>query len=404
MALHYVTTGESHGPQLTAIITGLPAGLPLTEDDVARDLARRQVGYGRGGRMAIERDRGAIRSGVRFGLTLGSPLTIVIENRDWPNWQEVMSAAPPSDANAEALRARAVTRPRPGHADLPGVLKWHQHDARNVLERASARETAARVAAGAAARRLLAEFGVAVFSHVISIGEVTADRSGLTWAVIREAAESSPLRVCNRSFDDAMKAAIDRAAAEGDTLGGIFEVVATGVPVGLGSCMESAARLDGRLAGAVMNIQAIKGVEIGLGFEAARRPGSYVHDAIYFDRERADRYLEGHGPTGGFYRTTNDAGGLEGGITNGEPVIVRAAMKPIATLRRPLPSVDFESKEAYEAAHERSDVCAVPAAAVVGEAAVAFVLAQAFLDKFGGDHLDDVCAAYDAYLRYLNAR
>jgi chorismate synthase len=402
MALHCVTTGESHGPQLTAIVTGLPAGLPLTEDDIARDLARRQVGYGRGGRMAIERDRGRICSGVRSGLTLGSPLTIVIENRDWPNWQEVMSAAPAAD-DAES-KARAVTRPRPGHADLPGVLKWRQHDARNILERASARETAARVAAAAVARRLLAEFGIEVFSHVVSIGDATADRSGLTWAAIREAAESSPFRVGNHAYEEAMKAAVDRAAAEGDTLGGIFEVVATGVPVGLGSCMESAARLDGQLASAVMSIQAIKGVEIGLGFEAARRPGSRVHDAIYFDREHPERYLEGHGPTGGFYRTTNDAGGLEGGITNGEPIIVRAAMKPIATLRRPLPSVDFESKEAYQAAHERSDVCAVPAAAVVGEAAVAFVLARAFLEKFGGDHLDDVRAAYDGYVRYLNSR
>jgi len=402
MALHYVTAGESHGPQLTAIVTGLPAGLPLTEDDIARDLARRQVGYGRGGRMAIERDRGRICSGVRSGLTLGSPLTIVIENRDWPNWQEVMSAAPAAD-DAES-KARAVTRPRPGHADLPGVLKWRQHDARNILERASARETAARVAAAAVARQLLAEFGIEVFSHVISIGDATADRSGLTWAAIREAAESSPFRVGNRAYEEAMKAAVDRAAAEGDTLGGIFEVVAAGVPVGLGSCMESAARLDGQLAGAVMSIQAIKGVEIGLGFEAAHRPGSRVHDAIYFDREHPERYLEGHGPTGGFYRTTNDAGGLEGGIANGEPIIVRAAMKPIATLRRPLPSVDFESKEAYQAAHERSDVCAVPAAAVVGEAAVAFVLARAFLEKFSGDHLDDVRAAYDGYVRYLNSR
>jgi chorismate synthase len=415
MALQYVTAGESHGPQLTAIITGLPAGLPLTEDDINRDLARRQVGYGRGGRMAIEHDQGVFRSGVRFGRTLGSPLTIIIENRDWANWQEVMSAAAPADDSES--KARAVTRPRPGHADLPGVLKWRQHDARNILERASARETAARVAAGAVTRRLLAEFGIEVFSHVISIGEVTADRSGLSWAAIREAAESSPFRVCNRSCEDAMKEIVEQATAAGDTLGGIFEIVAIGVPLGLGSCMESGARLDGQLAGAVMSIQAIKGVEIGLGFEAARRPGSYVHDAIYFDRERADRseasntgeaagapYLEGHGPAGGFYRTTNDAGGLEGGITNGEPLIVRAAMKPIATLRQPLPSVDFESKEPFEAAHERSDVCAVPAAAVVGEAAVAFVLAQAFLQKFGGDHLDDLRAAYQAYLNYLNAR
>jgi chorismate synthase len=407
MALRYVTAGESHGPQLTAIITGLPAGLALAEDDITRDLARRQVGYGRGGRMAIEQDRAQIRSGVRFGRTLASPLTIVIENRDWANWQEAMSVRADDES-----KARAVTRPRPGHADLAGVLKWHQHDARNVLERASARETAARVAAGAVARRLLAEFGIEVFSHVVQIGEIKADCSGLTWAAIREAAESSPLRVGNRSAESEMRERLDRAAAEGDTLGGVFEVVATGVPVGLGSCMESAERLDGRLAGAVMSIQAVKGVEIGLGFEAARLPGSRVHDPICFARAESKTtgeaagapYLEGHGPTGGFFRPTNNAGGLEGGITNGEPIIIRAAMKPIPTLRRPLPSVDFESKEPYEAAHERSDVCAVPAAGVVGEAAVAFVLAQAFLEKFGGDHLDEVRVAFEAYVKYLGAR
>jgi len=412
MTLQYVTAGESHGPQLTAIVTGLPAGLSLTEEDINRDLARRQVGYGRGERMAIEHDRASFRSGVRFGQTLGSPLTIVIENRDWPSWQKVMSVAALDDDSES--KERAITRPRPGHADLAGVLKWHQGDARNVLERASARETAARVAVGAVARRFLSEFGIEVFSHVVSVGSVTVDCSGLTWAAIREAAESSPFRVGNRACEGEMIECVDRADAEGDTLGGIFEVVATGVPVGLGSCMESHARLDGQLAGAVMGIQAIKGVEIGLGFEAARRPGSRVHDPIYFDREATEehrqdghatgRHLEGHGPTGGFYRTSNNAGGLEGGMTNGEPIVLRAAMKPIATLRQPLPSVDFKSKQAYEAAHERSDVCAVPAAAVVGEAAVAFVLAQAFLQKFGGDHLDETRMAYKAYLDYLNAR
>jgi len=412
MALQYVTAGESHGPQLTAILTGLPAGLPLTEEDINRDLARRQLGYGRGGRMDIESDRAQFRSGVRFGRTLASPLTLVIENRDWPNWQEAMSPRPGDES-----KACAVTRPRPGHADLAGVLKWHQRDARNVLERASARETAARVAVGAVARRLLAEFGIEVFSHVIRIGEVKSDCANLSWAAIREAAEASLLRVGNRACEEAIKQSIDLAAAKGDTVGGVFEVIATGVPVGLGSCMESEARLDGQLAQAIMSIQAIKGVEIGLGFDAAVRPGSRVQDAISFDPPHTARfepkntggaagapYLEGHGPTGGFYRTTNNAGGLEGGMTNGEPIIVRAAMKPIATLRQPLGSVDFESKQAYEAAHERSDICAVPAAAAVGEAAVAFVLARAFLEKFGGDHLDEVRAAYQTYLNYLNTR
>ncbi|MCX8038324.1 MAG: chorismate synthase [Candidatus Sumerlaeia bacterium] len=402
MALQYVTAGETHGPQLTAIITGLPAGLALTADDINRDLVRRQAGYGRGKRMAIEHDRVRFQSGLRFGRTLGSPLTMVIENHDWPNWQAIMALE--GRGETDAARARAITRPRPGHADLPGVLKWHQHDARNVLERASARETAARVAVGAVARRFLAGFGIRVFSHVVHLGGISIDCAGLTYAVIAEAADASPFRIGNRDCEDMLKARVDRAAEEGDTLGGIFEVVATGLPAGLGSCMESTGRLDGRLAGAVMSIQGIKGVEIGLGFEGARLPGSRVHDPIFFDREREDRYLEGHGFTGGYFRTSNNAGGLEGGMTNGEPVVIRAAMKPIATLGRPLPSVDFETKEPFHAAHERSDVCAVPAAAVVGEAVVVFVLAQAFLEKFGGDHMEEVSAAFEHYLQYLNTR
>jgi len=400
MALRYVTAGESHGPQLTAVISGLPAGLALAEEDINRDLARRQVGYGRGKRMDIERDRARIRSGVRFGRTLGSPLTIVIENRDWANWTDVMSVGPVED---EAQRA--VTRPRPGHADLAGVLKWHADDARNILERASARETAARVAVGAVARRLLAEFGIEIFAHVVALGPIAIERpNGATLAAVRDAAERSPFRIGDPSREEELRCLVDAARDEGDTLGGVFEVVATGVPAGLGSCMESDARLDGRLAQALMSIPAIKGVEIGLGFEAARRPGSQVHDPIFFERKDVAPHLEGHGPTGGFYRTTNNAGGLEGGITNGEPVVVRAAMKPIPTLRKPLASVDFKTKEPFEAAKERSDVCAVPAAAVVGEAAVAFVLAQAFLEKFAGDHIAEVRAAFESYVEYLNSR
>lgn len=399
MPFDYMTAGESHGPQSTVIITGLPAGLPLLAEDINRDLARRQVGYGRGDRQKIERDRARISSGVRFGKTLASPVTLVIENRDWSNWTKVMSAAPEDETDE-----RVLTRPRPGHADLPGVLKWRQDDSRNVLERASARATAAQVAVGAVAKRLLGEFGMEVFAHVVNLGGIAGDCSGLTWAQVREAAEASPVRAGDRSREDEMKAVIDQARAKGDTVGGVFEVVVTGVPVGLGSCMDSRKRLDGLLAWALMAVNAIKGVEIGLGFEVARRPGSQVHDSIYFDRESAEHYLEGHGPTGGFYRKTNNAGGTEGGITNGEPIVIRAAMKPIPTLVQPLPSVDFKTKEPFEAAHERSDTCAVPAAAVVGEAAVAITMAQAFLEKFSGDHLDEIRHAYDGYVRYLNER
>jgi chorismate synthase len=411
MALTYVTAGETHGPQLTAIITGLPAGLPLLEEDINRHLERRQQGYGRGDRMKIERDRVQVRSGVRFGRTLASPVALVVENRDWANWTEAMSIAPIDEEQIripehlpDSARERAITRPRPGHADLNGILKWHHHDARNVLERASARKTAVHVAVGAVAQRLLAEFGIEVFAHVIRLGPVAIDTSEKGWKEIREAAEASPFRMADSAREDELTALIDRAKEEGDTVGGIFEVVATGVPVGLGGCMERPDRLDGQLAQAVMSIPAIKAVEIGEGFANAARPGSQVHDAIYYDRDHPENYLDGHGPTGGFYRKTNRAGGMEGGISNGEPIIVRGAMKPISTLRKPLPSVDFESKEAFEAQHERSDVCAVPAAAVVGEAAVAFVLARAFLEKFPGDHVDDMRAAYDAYVKYLENR
>jgi len=411
MALRYVTAGETHGPQLTAIITGLPAGLRLLEKDIDPHLARRQQGYGRGDRMKIESDRVQIRSGVRFGHTLASPVALVVENRAWVNWTEIMSIGPIDEEQLrvpeslpESARERVITRPRPGHADLNGVLKWHHHDARNVLERASARKTAVHVAVGAVAQRLLAEFGIEVFAHVIQIGSVSIDCSKLRWQEIREAAGESPFRVGERSREDELKEAVDRANEAGDTLGGVFEVVATGVPVGLGSCMERPDRLDGQLAQALMSIPAIKGVEVGSAFENARRPGSQVHDAIYFDRKNPENYLDGHGPTGGFYRKTNRAGGMEGGISNGEPIVVRGAMKPISTLRQPLPSVDFETKEPFEAQHERSDVCAVPAAAVVGEAAVAFVLARVFLEKFAGDHVDDIRAAHDAYVDYLNSR
>lgn len=383
----FLTAGESHGEALTTIIDGVPAGLSLTEADIDGDLARRQRGYGRGGRMKIERDRVRVVSGVRWGVTLGSPITLQIANRDWENWKATMSVAPPEPGAAP----KEVTRPRPGHADLAGAMKYGHRDIRNVLERSSARETTARVAVAGVAKRLLAEFGITILSHVTEIGGVRIpDALDLSWDEIRARAEASEVRCADHETQAAIIAAIDDARAKGDTLGGVFEVVALGCPVGLGSYVQWDRRLDGRLAQAFCSIQAIKGVESGLGFETARRPGSAVHDEILFDR------------TTGFRRTTNNAGGLEGGVTNGQPVIVRAAMKPLSTLRQPLKSVDLATKEAVEAVVERSDVCAVPAAGIVGEAMMAIVLADAFLEKFGGDGIEEIRRNYAAYQDALN--
>src|SRR5262250_1183389 len=365
----FLTAGESHGEALTAVIDGVPAGLPLTEADINADLARRQRGYGRGGRMKIERDQVHILSGVRWGTSLGSPITLSIANRDWENWKGTMSVGPPEAGTAQ----KEVTRPRPGHADLAGAMKYGHRDIRNVLERSSARETTARVAVAAVAKRLLAEFGITILSHVTEIGGVRIGELDVSWDEVARRAESSEVRCADPTAEAAMVAAIDEAKGKGDTLGGVFEVVALGCPVGLGSYVQWDRRLDGRLAQAFSSIQAIKGVELGLGFEAARRPGSAVHDEILFDAGT------------GFQRSTNNAGGLEGGVTNGQPVIVRAAMKPLSTLRKPLQSVDMATKETVEAVVERSDVCAVPAAGVVGEAMMALVLAEAFLEKFAGD-------------------
>ncbi|MDP2626080.1 MAG: chorismate synthase [Candidatus Rokubacteria bacterium] len=377
----FLTAGESHGEALTAIIEGVPAGLLLSEADINEDLARRQRGYGRGGRMKIERDQAHISSGVRWGVTLGSPITLSIQNRDWENWKTTMAVGePPAGAPA-----KAVTRPRPGHADLAGAMKYGHRDIRNVLERSSARETTARVAVAGVAKRLLAEFGISILSHVIEIGGVRIVPLELPWEEIKRRAEASEVRCADPAAERAMIEAIDDARAKGDTLGGVFEVVALGCPVGLGSYVHWDRKLDGRLAQAFCSIHAIKGAEIGLGFEAARRPGSQVHDEIFFDRDA------------GFTRRTNSAGGLEGGVTNGQPVIVRAVMKPIATLRRPLQSVDVETKEVVEAVVERSDVCAVPAAGVVGEAMMAITLAQAVLEKFGGDSLEEIRRNYQGY-------
>jgi chorismate synthase len=386
-AFRFLTAGESHGEALTAIIEGLPAGLPLSEADIDADLARRQRGYGRGGRMKIERDHAHISAGVRWGVTLGSPLTLTIQNRDWENWKDTMAVGdPPAGASA-----KAVTRPRPGHADLAGAMKYAHRDIRNVLERSSARETTARVAVAGVARRLLREFGITILSHVTEIGGVRIGPLALPWEEIAERAEASEVRCADPEAERAMIEAIDAAKGKGDTLGGVFEVVAVGCPVGLGSYVHWDRKLDGRLAQAFCSIHAIKGAEVGMGFEAARRPGSEVHDEILFDA------------AGGFTRGTNSAGGLEGGVTNGQPVVVRAAMKPISTLRRPLRSVDLETKEAVEAVVERSDVCAVPAAGVVGEAMMAIVLAEAFLAKFGGDSLDEIRRNYRAYQEYLKS-
>ncbi len=379
-----------------AILEGLPAGLSLEmARDVDPDLKRRQGGYGRGRRMKIESDRAEVISGVRLGETLGSPLALIIWNRDFENWQEAMSPLPPDpDANPKALRSLYL--PRPGHADLVGLLKYDRRDTRDILERASARETAARVACGAVCKKLLADFGITIGSHVTSIGSVEARVPDELPEDLNDMVDASPLRTLDDEAASLMMAAIDQAKEDGDTLGGIFEVVVRGLPAGLGSYVSYDTKLDGRLAGAVMSIQAIKGVEIGVGFEGARRPGSGVHDPIVSD--------ESAGRAGGIGRSSNRAGGLEGGVTTGEPLVVRAAMKPISTLRKRLPSVDMRDGSAADAAVERSDVCAVPAAAVVGEAMVTLILADAFLEKFGGDAMSEVRRNFESYVAYLDER
>lgn len=395
--LSFHTGGESHGRGLSALVEGIPAGLPLRMDrDVDPELARRQQGHGRGRRMQIESDRAEILGGVRLGETLGSPISMVVWNRDWENWTAAMDPLPPDpDTNPKALRSMYL--PRPGHADLVGVLKYDRRDTRDILERASARETAARVACGAVAKRFLGELGIQVGSFVREIGGVVAVDPVPLPDALNAAADGSPVRTLDPEAEARMIEAIDRAKEAGDTLGGVFEVVATGVPVGLGSHVSWDRKLDGRLAGAVMSIHAIKGVEIGSGFEGARRPGSKVHDAIARDDARATG--------GGFRRTGNRAGGLEGGVTTGEPVVVRGAMKPISTLmKNRLPSVDLRTGDPDEAATERSDVCAVPAAAVVGEAMVALVIADALLEKFGGDSMSETRRNLDGYLAYLSER
>jgi len=380
--MRYITAGESHGRALTAIVSRVPAGVPLDGASIDADLARRQRGYGRGGRQAIETDRVTILSGVRFGRTIGSPVALSVTNRDWDNWSDVMAAA---GAKPDGVRE---THPRPGHADLSGVLKTGSDDTRDVLERASARETAARVAAGGVAKAFLAELGVTLHSYVDSVGGVSAAIDAPA-DVDPAAVEASLVRCPDADAAEAMKAAIDNARADGESLGGTFVVVAVGLVPGVGTYAEAERRLDGRLAAGVMSIPAIKGVAFGDGFGIAAVPGSRAHDPIH--------YRAGHGIT----RESNHAGGLEGGMTNGEPLVVRAAMKPIPTLMRPLASVDIDTLEAVDASRERSDVCAVPAAAVVAEAEVAFALAAAYMDKFGSDSLADIVSALSAYRERL---
>jgi len=383
----FTTAGESHGRALVAIVEGLPSGLPFDIEQVNHELWRRQQGYGRGARMKIEHDRVEILSGVRHGQTLGSPIALMIENKDWENWQEVMAT---EAADSAPEKSRRVKRPRPGHADLAGGLKYDARDLRNVLERASARETAARVACGAIAKQLLGQFGIEIRSHVIQLGGIPDGPLNLTFDQIASIPDDSPLNCADKDAQQKMIELIDQKKSEGDTLGGIFEVVARGVVAGLGSHTSWDQKLDGRLAQAVMSIHAVKAVAIGAGFEASSLPGSEVHDEISYDGDRKQ-----------FTRATNRAGGLEGGVTNGEELRVRGHLKPISTLRRALRSVDIDTKQEEKAAFERSDITVVPAAGVIGEAMVALTLATAMREKFGGDSLGEMKRNFEGYREQL---
>ncbi len=389
--IRYLTAGESHGQGLVGIIEGLPAGLEITEEDIAVDLKRRQMGHGRGGRMKIEKDKAQIFSGVRFGKTLGSPIALIVENKDWKNWQTRMSIKDIDES------VKQVTVPRPGHADFAGAVKYGHQDIRNVLERASARETAMRVALGAIARKFLRTFSIQIVSHVLQIHSIKnsftvaslgAKNSDLPFELseISDLADRSPVRCLDSSIEKEMIAKIDQAKKDQNTVGGIFEVACLNLPVGLGSHVHWDRKLDARISYAMMSIPAMKGVEIGLGFEAGARFGSEVHDQIYYDKDSKK-----------YFRSSNGAGGLEGGITNGMPLTVRVAMKPISTLMRPLDSVDMATKEQTAAHIERSDVCAVPAASIIGESILALVVADAFLEKFGGDSMKEITRTYRAW-------
>lgn len=384
--LRYLNAGESHGRGLMAVLEGVPSGLPVTTEEINADLIRRQGGYGRGGRMRIEKDRIEFICGVRKGKTLGNPLGLLIWNKDWENWKEIMAAEP-----GQPVTERVVTRPRPGHADLVGAIKYGHRDIRNVLEKASARETAIRVGIGGVAKALLAQFGMRVVSYTMEIGKVAAPSPNDPLRAF-EQAEQSEVRCHDPEAAKKMIEHIRMAKHKGDSLGGIFEVVVTNVPIGLGTYAQWDRRLGARLAFAAMSIQAMKGVEIGMGFESARRFGSEVHDDIYFDKA-----------AGKFIRKSNNAGGLEGGMTNGQPIVLRVAMKPIATLYTPKDSVDIETKEPFEATVERSDICTVPAAGVVGESVIAYEMANALMEKFGGDTLEEMKRNYEAYQNYVSS-
>ena len=394
--LSFRTAGESHGPALVALVEGAPAGLPLLASQIDHELARRQQGYGRGRRMQIEQDRVEILAGVRAGETIGAPVALLIRNKDWANWAAIMDPAPRPEDDTSEGRKRQVTRVRPGHADLTGLLKFDREDARDILERASARETTARVAAGAVARRLLEEFGVRIGSHLVHLGGVDASAPPTLPDDLNAAADASPLRCLDAAAELAMIARIDAAKADGNTLGGICEVVVRGLPVGLGAHVAWDRKLDGRLAAAICSIPAVKGVEMGLGFAAARRTGAEVHDEI--------EPAPGNPRTGNVRRRTNRAGGLEGGMTTGEDLVLRVAMKPISTLMKPLGTVDTKTGASASAAAERSDVTAVPAMGVIAEAMAALVLADAFCEKFGGDSLGEMRRNHDAYLARVAER
>ncbi|MBA2879172.1 chorismate synthase [Anoxybacillus ayderensis] len=385
--MRYLTAGESHGPQLTTIIEGVPAGLTLFAEHINEDLARRQKGYGRGRRMQIEKDEVKILSGVRHGKTLGSPITLVVENRDWKHWTNIMGIEPLVDDTEEVKRK--VTRPRPGHADLNGAIKYGHRDMRNVLERSSARETTVRVAAGAVAKRILSELGIRIASHVVEIGGVKAEHTAYTsLEELQRVTEQSPVRCFDAEAEKKMMAAIDEAKEKGDSIGGIVEVIVEGVPTGVGSYVHYDRKLDAKIAAAIVSINAFKGVEFGIGFEAARRFGSEVHDEIIWSKET------------GYTRKTNRLGGFEGGMTTGMPIVVRGVMKPIPTLYKPLMSVDIETKEPFAASIERSDSCAVPAASVVAEAVVAWEIAAAIVEQFGQDRMDLIIQNVENMRRY----
>lgn len=383
--MRYLTAGESHGPQLTTIIEGVPAHLDLLAEDIDIELQRRQGGYGRGRRMQIEKDRVQFMSGVRHGKTTGAPIALVVENKDWKNWTKIMGADPITEEEEQEMK-RVITRPRPGHADLNGAIKYGHRDMRNILERSSARETTVRVAAGAVAKKILSTCGIRVAGHVLEIGGVKAeDVAYESVEDVKERSEASPVRCLDAQASEKMMEAIDKAKKDGDSIGGIVEVVVEGVPIGLGSHVQYDRKLDAKLAAAVMSINAFKGVEIGIGFEAASVPGSQVHDEIIWDEEK------------GYTRKTNNLGGFEGGMTTGMPIVVRGVMKPIPTLYKPLNSVDIESKEVFAASIERSDSCAVPAASVVCEAVVAWEIANALLEKFGSDQVEELTQNIEAH-------